>query len=164
MVTASQAAPGGLELVCAFVNTADLEEGTDDLAAWLERQGADDDLAGARAVREALRCLLARNNGVDVDCAEAARALDAAAARAGVSLRFGAGGGRLEGSGAVGRVLAAVGTAMADGTWERLKACRSETCRWAFYDHARNRSRTWCSMAVCGNRQKARAYRSRRSP
>ena len=49
---------------------------------------------------------------------------------------------------------------MADGTWRRLKACREDTCQWAFYDRSKNRSGTWCSMAVCGNRAKARAYRS----
>ncbi|MGH3007295.1 MAG: CGNR zinc finger domain-containing protein, partial [Gaiellaceae bacterium] len=43
----------------------------------------------------------------------------------------------------------------------RLKACRAEDCRWAFYDRARNRSRHWCSMAVCGNRTKARTFRRR---
>jgi len=59
-------------------------------------------------------------------------------------------------------VLAIVAAAMAEGTWSRLKACRSEACRWAFYDHARNHSRTWCDMAVCGNRVKARTYRKRR--
>jgi len=50
---------------------------------------------------------------------------------------------------------------MADGSWQRLKACRSETCRWAFIDNARNHSRLWCDMATCGNRAKARAFRSR---
>jgi predicted RNA-binding Zn ribbon-like protein len=50
---------------------------------------------------------------------------------------------------------------MADGTWSRLKACRAADCRWAFYDRARNHSRHWCSMEVCGNRTKARAYRAR---
>jgi len=90
-----------------------------------------------------------------------------AAARAGLSLRFlPDGSSRLEpeaaGADAVlGGLLATVTGAMAEGTWERLKACRSDACRWAFYDHAKNRSRTWCSMAVCGNRQKARAYRQR---
>jgi predicted RNA-binding Zn ribbon-like protein len=48
-----------------------------------------------------------------------------------------------------------------DGTWPKLKACRSDTCRWAFVDHARNRSRQWCSMSLCGNRAKARAFRAR---
>jgi len=50
---------------------------------------------------------------------------------------------------------------MVDGSWQRLKACRSDTCRWAFVDHARNRSRQWCSMSVCGNREKARVFRER---
>jgi len=51
--------------------------------------------------------------------------------------------------------------AQADGTWDRMKACAADTCRWAFYDHSRNRSRQWCDMAVCGNRAKARTYRKR---
>jgi predicted RNA-binding Zn ribbon-like protein len=50
---------------------------------------------------------------------------------------------------------------MSDGTWARVKACRAEDCRWAFYDFSRNRSGTWCDMAVCGNRAKVRAYRAR---
>jgi predicted RNA-binding Zn ribbon-like protein len=61
----------------------------------------------------------------------------------------------------VGGVLAAVAVTMADGSWERLKACRSDTCRWAFIDNARNHSRQWCDMKVCGNRAKARAFRER---
>jgi predicted RNA-binding Zn ribbon-like protein len=50
---------------------------------------------------------------------------------------------------------------MAGESWERLKACRAEDCRWAFLDDAKNHSRAWCSMKVCGNRAKARAYRER---
>ena len=42
-------------------------------------------------------------------------------------------------TGALGRLLAIAAAAIADGTWTRLKACRAEDCRWAFYDHARNR-------------------------
>ncbi|MBW3563024.1 MAG: CGNR zinc finger domain-containing protein, partial [Actinobacteria bacterium] len=44
---------------------------------------------------------------------------------------------------------------------ERLKVCRSDTCRWAFYDSSRNRSGKWCDMAVCGNRTKVANYRER---
>jgi predicted RNA-binding Zn ribbon-like protein len=52
---------------------------------------------------------------------------------------------------------------MANGTWERLKACAlHDTCEWAFYDWSKNRSGTWCDMKVCGNRSKARAYRERK--
>jgi predicted RNA-binding Zn ribbon-like protein len=63
---------------------------------------------------------------------------------------------------ALGRILIAVSDLMADGTWDRLKACRADDCRWAFYDSARNQSRAWCSMQSCGNRAKVQAFRSRR--
>ena len=63
----------------------------------------------------------------------------------------------------VGRVMAIVHAAIADGTWSRLKACREPTCEWAFYDYTKNRSGAWCTMDVCGNRAKARAYRERRA-
>ena len=49
------------------------------------------------------------------------------------------------------------------GTWERLKVCRNDECQWAFYDHSRNHSGAWCTMAICGNRMKGRAFRTRRA-
>lgn len=169
-----------LELVCNFVNTADLEEGRDDLpdarslVRWLSDQGLLDvparagpgDVDHARELREALRELLRANNGVDVDREAASATLDEEARRSGVAVRFVDGtmqfvATRGQARGALAFVLAAVGTAMADGSWPRLKACRSDACRWAFVDRSRNRSRQWCSMEVCGNREKARAFRSR---
>jgi predicted RNA-binding Zn ribbon-like protein len=63
----------------------------------------------------------------------------------------------------IGNVLAASFTAIADGSWRRLKACRNHGCRWAFYDYSKNRSASWCSMQLCGNRTKTRAYRARRA-
>ena len=170
MVTSSAEAPGELETVRQFVNTVDLEEGRDEVGAWLEARGVRptaEVIGRAVEVREAIRILLARNNGLGVDVTDAAATLERAAGRAGLALRFAPdGSSRLEpeaaGADAVlGGLLVTVTGAMAEGTWERLKACRSDACRWAFYDHAKNRSRTWCSMAVCGNRQKARAYRQR---
>jgi predicted RNA-binding Zn ribbon-like protein len=59
-------------------------------------------------------------------------------------------------------IVAIVYEAMVDGTWERLKVCPADDCQWAFYDESKNRSGTWCDMAVCGNRAKVRAYRERR--
>ncbi len=117
-------------------------------------------------MREALRELLRANNGIDVDEAAAAATLDAAARRAGLTVRFDAGAVRLVPGargvqGALGGVLAAAAEAMADGSWQRLKACRADDCRWAFVDQARNHSRQWCDMRVCGNRQKARVFRAR---
>jgi predicted RNA-binding Zn ribbon-like protein len=47
------------------------------------------------------------------------------------------------------------------GKLGRVRLCGGEDCRWAFYDESRNGSRQWCSMGVCGNRQKARTYRAK---
>ena len=41
------------------------------------------------------------------------------------------------------------------------QVCVADDCQWAFYDTSKNRSRHWCSMGVCGNRQKTRTYRAR---
>ena len=174
----SKKTPDDLALVEDFVNTWDLESAAEtlgspvELAAWLADQGlaepgeafAQEDLARAIAVREALRALLLANNESELDPGAAAT-LTAAAGRADLSINVdGRGRARLEPRAAgidrvFGRLLGIVARAQSDGTWDRLKACPWHTCRVAFYDHSRNRSRTWCSMAVCGNRAKAQTYR-----
>ncbi len=79
-------------------------------------------------------------------------------------MRFAAGGPRLIAApergvdGAIAGVLAIAARAMIDGSWQRLKVCPGEQCGWAFYDHSRNQSGRWCSMAVCGGRAKARTH------
>ena len=65
-------------------------------------------------------------------------------------------------AGALGLILAITAQAMLEGTWARLKVCPGEHCGWAFYDHSRNQSGRWCSMAVCGGRAKAKAHYRRR--
>ena len=60
----------------------------------------------------------------------------------------------------VSRLVLAVADATADGTLERLKSC--DHCQWVFHDTSKNRRGRWCSMAACGGREKARAYRARR--
>ena len=65
-------------------------------------------------------------------------------------------------SGFEARLLLAIECLQAQGAWPRLKACTDEGCQWAFFDTTRNRSRTWCSMEECGNREKTRRYRARR--
>lgn len=165
-----------LELIRDFVNTADLEGGEEKLADpralrnWLAAHAlaagrspaTAADLDEALALREALRELLRAHTGIDADIDGASAALDRVARRNGVGLRFVAGSiGFHSARRGVGGLLAAVAGTMADGSWERLKACRSDTCRWAFIDNARNHSRQWCDMQVCGNRAKARAFRER---
>jgi predicted RNA-binding Zn ribbon-like protein len=126
------------------------------------------DLRRAVSVREALRALLVANNGEPVDPAAVDtlnRAVEAARTRP-VFDRDGGSRFQTEAAGvpgALGRVLAGVFAAMAEGTWPRLKACRNDLCRWVFYDASKNRSGTWCAMAVCGNRIKTRAYRRRQT-
>jgi predicted RNA-binding Zn ribbon-like protein len=173
-------APGDLRLVQEFVNTRNIETGHDDLAspdllaAWLERRGlvagktflTEADWQQAVRAREALRAALLANNGAAFD-ADALDTLNRAARDAPLLVRVQPDGGAgLEVSasgvqGAIGRLLAVMFTAMINETWSRLKACRNDSCEWAFYDHSKNRSGTWCSMAVCGNRTKTRAYRQR---
>jgi len=62
-----------------------------------------------------------------------------------------------------GKPLHAAALAIVDllGRPERkvVKACPGEGCGWLFLD-PRGR-RTWCTMAVCGNRAKVRAYTAR---
>ena len=180
---ASRDAPGRLEVVRAFVNTRDLEAGTDALAtpgdltehlvAWqlLPEHGrlAPADLRLAVGLREALRTLLRSHNGQGVETGPATDLLNRITALAGLrpamtysgTLSYHAArGGAI---GALGALVAIVYTAEAQGTWGRLKACASETCHWAYYDTSRNRASRWCHMQLCGNRAKAQTFRARHS-
>jgi predicted RNA-binding Zn ribbon-like protein len=179
--TPEKTAPAPLELVQRFVNSVDLErgedelEGPDQLRTWLaEREliGPDEPVSRAdfdRAidVREGLRALLMANNGMDADEERVAR-LNRASERAGLRVAFGDHADpalKPEGKGvdgAIGSLLAIVAGAVEQGTWQRLKACPRDVCHWAFFDHSKNRSGRWCLMEVCGNIEKARAFRERR--
>ena len=169
MDTTQTTIPAGLVVVRGFVNTLDVQTGEDSLRPWLQAWGvvaAPAAVARAAAVREALRALLLENAGEAADMGPAEEVVDAAARRTRLAVRFVDGGVVLAASGrgvdrVVGEVLGHVATAMADGSWPRLKACANPDCRWAFWDRARNRSRRWCSMAGCGNLMKTRAYRRR---
>jgi predicted RNA-binding Zn ribbon-like protein len=177
-------APAPLDVVEAFVNSRDLQSGAEalatpaDLAAWLAGHGLTGDdgratpaeLARATALREALRALLAANNGGPAEPAALAEA-NRALLDADPVVRFLPGGQVELGAGApgvpgaLGHLLGIAFAAMTDGSWSRLKACREPRCQRAFYDHARNRSGVWCAMATCGSRAKMRAYyRRRRGP
>ena len=173
--------PHELEPVIDFINTLDVEKQVDSLASpnelssWLRSQEllSDDapqaqkaDLSSAIELREALRALALANNG-NQPSPEAWATLDRAARAGKLSVHFDQGGDvdvRPDAPGITGALtvlLARVAAAVADGTWPRVKACRSDTCEWAFYDRSRNHSAVWCEMAVCGNRTKVRAYRER---
>jgi predicted RNA-binding Zn ribbon-like protein len=42
-----------------------------------------------------------------------------------------------------------------------VRMCEAPDCAWLFLDQSRNRTRRWCDMKVCGNRQKARRHYQR---
>jgi predicted RNA-binding Zn ribbon-like protein len=177
----SSPAPEPLETVRAFVNTRDVELGTDALGApdelgeWLAAKSLLDrsaavrpaDLRRAVALREALRAALEANHASDPIAADAVAVINEVAARARLGLVLDANTGwvaRPAADGvdaALGTVVGWVAGAMADGTWRRLKVCVNDTCRWAFYDTSRARVGRWCSMQLCGNRAKQQAWRAR---
>jgi predicted RNA-binding Zn ribbon-like protein len=183
-MAARQPAPAPLNVIEDFVNTLETDRDVRDerlptpaaLREWLEERdliepGAElteADHARALRVREDLRSLLLAHHGGAPEAAAVDRLNETAR---GTPLHVRVDGprqARLEASsdgfaGALGRIFAIVFGAVADGTWDRLKACRNEECTWVFYDASKNHSATWCSMRVCGNRMKARTYRRRRA-
>ena len=173
-------APEPLRLVQQFVNSAELDEekeelgNPEELKQWLLARDLIDpstevgaaDLRRALDVREGLRALLGVHNGLGLD-REALQRLDAALGGAMLRPGFTPDGtpqlvpARDDAAAGLAQLMAIVAAAVTDGTWRRLKACADEACRWAFYDHSKNRSGRWCSMQVCGNQHKARAFRER---
>ncbi|MFC6018936.1 CGNR zinc finger domain-containing protein [Plantactinospora solaniradicis] len=187
---ARRPAPGRLRLVQDFCNSVDFEGGWDDLAEvdslvnWLNANGHPTDVreTGAAEVhralrfREALRDLLsvpaipgqpgpaAAEPNADrpargrIVLAEAAadlpltvvvgETITLAPTRTGLS-------------GTLAAILAALALGDADGTLSRLKVCQADSCRWVFYDQSRNGSSRWCTMRLCGARNKNRSYRRR---
>jgi predicted RNA-binding Zn ribbon-like protein len=175
-------APEPLDLVQDFVNTEVPDWHRDDistpaaLADWLRARGlirAGDVVDGeafvaARELRAVLRELALANTVGEAPSEERRAAIDAALGTFPLVVRVGAHGPGVApaGSGAtrgLAAIVAVVAAAQAAGTWERLKACRQDTCGWLFYDVSRNRSSSWCSMQICGGREKSRAYRRRRT-
>lgn len=177
-----KAAPGPLAVVQALVNTRYGQEryahaeltNSDQLRSWLVDHGlleestpvTEGDVRRVLQLREALRSLLRANNGMEV-LASPSEVLNYLASAAPLRVRFqderqvtlepdiaGV-------DGALASLIGIVFTAMINGTWGRLKVCRNERCQKAFYDTSKNRSGAWCSMARCGSRLKARAYRRR---
>jgi predicted RNA-binding Zn ribbon-like protein len=164
------AAPEPLRLVQKLLNTRDAEHANEwlgtprELTAWLDEHGLPvarvtaADVERVQRVRESLRKLvIANNHGGEVDYAILDREAEPATLRVSfdppelVPAARGI-------DGALARIFGVVHEAMRDGTWQRLKGCKN--CHWAFYDESKNRSATWCSMELCGNRLKTKRYRA----
>jgi predicted RNA-binding Zn ribbon-like protein len=171
---ASDLAPGSLELVRRFVNTADLPDGPDELEtmekarAWCLSHGLaparnEAHLDQLRDFRETLRDLLYANNR-EGNAPAAWERMRPFLASTRLSLAVNPDRGlelKPEDKGPIASLLAVVYESELLGTWPRLRACRKQSCRFAYYDYTRNGSRAWCSMATCGNQAKAQRRRQR---
>lgn len=184
--------PASAVLVEDFVNTLDVEEGTDlivtpaGLAGWLAEHGllaaggsegghagggelgsgvGAEVHAGFLALRAGVREELGRHVGDEPDPALLAAADQVLA---GCPVLVTAGGALVPAAELPPerRALALLAVAWSElattGDAARLKRCAEHTCGWVFWDTSKNRSRRWCSMQICGNRNKSRSYASRR--
>jgi predicted RNA-binding Zn ribbon-like protein len=171
-------APPPLRLVQQFLNTHNHELGPEwdrlrtitAARSWLIQHGlltrgarlTGRELAVLHEFRAAVRDLVVARDTGTAD-ARWLRTLNRLGRRAPMRVVFEAEGrSRLEPTGTgveriMGDILVILHRAIVDGSWSRLKACRQ--CEWLFFDRSKNRSADWCSMSVCGNRVKNRAYR-----
>jgi predicted RNA-binding Zn ribbon-like protein len=166
--------PADAALVRDFVNSVDWQDDVEawqvpaDLEQWFAaktgvsvRGLSDADLTLALRMREGLRSVLLSHAGHDPLPAVLG---DFELALAEIPMRM-----RVESTGefvlapaeprmaaGLGIILAAIDRLRAEGTWDRLKACSRDSCRWAYWDISSNRSGRWCSMAICGNYIKMR--------
>lgn len=154
--------------------------GPDDLVEWLRRAG----LLEGRAVASAHQVRAARELREDIDRAVAAvvarepvpdesiAALDAWLARTAPrpALVAGPGGPALVERGpgdpveaALGRIALDAARMLTAGERDRVRVCAAPTCSARFFDRSPAARRRWCSMSGCGNREKVRRHRTRRT-
>lgn len=137
-------------------------------AAQIAPAPGPDDLAAAHRLRAALRQIFAALTGggrvPPAALAEINGLLAAAPVRRQITAY--AGGLRVGEVGGAATLLGAIATDLASflGDYEaaRLRHCANPDCTLVFYDSARNATRRWCSMAMCGNRRKVADHRARR--
>ena len=177
------AAPGDLRLVQSLVNSFhNLDTRRDEfdspaaLADWLVRRElldpheplTQEDLRRVIDVREGLRALLYTNNDEPADD-RAVERMNRALRSPGLAVQLDPSrrpdfkSARRDLDSALALVATIVAVAQLDGRWSRLKACPGDHCGWVFYDNSRNQASGWCSMQICGQRAKARAYRRRKA-
>ena len=177
----SPSAPGELELLQRFTNLHEhdtegvhVDPPAEMIRTFLVARGllsdeerfTEDDREIYLGLRDAIRSFIVAGDGELIPPADA-QILDRVSLGAGLHPHFHAataptlepkGGGVMA---AFGSVVAIAFLAAFDGSLEHLKLCAGEDCRSVFYDRSKNQSARWCSMSVCGNRAKVRAWRDR---
>ena len=154
--------PDVAQFVVDFLNTIDIESATDELDSlaswkkWLEKCGLSDAFTAPRSAD--LRTLTKTRGDLRQ---YAMTGTASTAAPINVQVEYADGAFRVAANNVTGLLGAAVATLQIEGRLSRIKICPADDCRWAFFDASKNMSRQWCSMAVCGNRAKARSHRER---
>jgi predicted RNA-binding Zn ribbon-like protein len=159
----------------------DLWQGDDDVLRWLVRAGLVEAkipvparrgalLAAARRLREIARALVVAR--------KSARALDAkplndflAKGKSHCQLTCAKGGvlsvtrsyERTNPEGVLAPLAEALAQFLATADFDLVRRCEGEACVLWFYDRTKGHRRRWCSMEVCGNRNKVTRFRSRQS-
>ena len=139
------------------------------------REGASDPAAASALhdrsiiLREALyRLFRARDRSVSDALAALNSELQRAAAVVSVQKRKGsyelAWPGSTVGDGLLGAVARSAVDLLTSAELAYVRECAGDGCGWLFLDTSKAHRRQWCSMAICGNRAKARRHRRRRSP
>ncbi|MGW6024747.1 CGNR zinc finger domain-containing protein [Streptomyces sp. NPDC055099] len=170
--------PASAVLVEAFANTVDVEEASDEIATpaglsgWLRGRGLldtageihTDDHARYMALRAGIREELGAHVGDTPDprlLAAADRVLAEHPVLVTARGHLTPAPGLPRERGPLATLAIAWSELVVTGNAPRLKRCAEHTCGWVFWDVSKNRSRRWCSMKVCGNRNKSRSYASR---
>jgi len=58
-------------------------------------------------------------------------------------------------------IAEAIAALLCEGDLARVRKCGNDACVLWFYDRTKSGRRRWCSMAVCGNQAKVKAFRRR---
>jgi predicted RNA-binding Zn ribbon-like protein len=60
-------------------------------------------------------------------------------------------------------VARTIGRLVTSSRLTKVRLCAAADCGWLFLDDTKNRSRRWCDMKICGNREKLRRFRARQA-
>jgi predicted RNA-binding Zn ribbon-like protein len=152
----------------------DFEAGRSDWAAWLRRKMPDQFNEAAKSsfrramhLHAALRSLQAANSGMRTgeDIAASRETLNRLISRYRIRPRL-----DLDGqfslateapTDPIAALILMLLDALQSGLWKRFKLCYEPTCRASYYDASKPGAKTWCSMDICGSRNKMKRYRAK---
>lgn len=165
-----------------FVNTRPLDPAgrpldllatPDALATWarlaempIETSPTADEHARALALRDALRDLFDTTAGGEPPAPAAFAVVEAELERTRLAPRLEPGDGgwrldeRLDGD-LCGALALDFARFVCEVEPQRLKHCANPACSMVFHDVGKNSRRRWCTMSVCGNRDKVARFRAR---